>query len=225
MADVFVPGVQVIVESPEQSGRSCQLSLLGNKKGRFLILEHPEENGGGPILKEKDLCRLRILENSGRTYEFETEVLAVVPPPVGVMFLAYPRSFTSPPPRLTSRHAVEIETYYAREPIKGQMDGCAQGMMLNVSKGGCLLEAEEPFLPANELFLTFTLPEYFQVHEDLIVSFPDHSGLSDLEATVRHCQEKEGRYSLGLEFQNTVNEKYSAIRNFVDCLESFRPES
>lgn len=225
MADIFIPGIPVFLQVPEKSPNAFPSVLLGNKKLHFLILEHPSDGGRQIPINSNDPCRLRIVDPSGRIYEFDVKVMAVAQAPEPVVFLTYPQSFSSPTPRLTDRHPVDIRTVFAFERLDGNLDGRPAAMMINISKGGCLLETETPLLPDQILFLTFSFPGQVQIHDDLVVDFADNAVVRDLPAAIRHCQTQGNRYSLGLEFVDMSNPFYYEVRNFVECLDSFRGEA
>jgi hypothetical protein len=110
--------------------------------------------------------------------------------------------------RKSQRYPVRINSVVALKQLNGTVDTYPMSHVLNVSAGGCLVEAPEPFSPGQTVFATIFLPDSVRV--------------DDLENIVKRCEKKGDRFRLGLEFADVLNYGYDQIQTFLQSLEAFQ---
>ena len=219
MGNVFLSGRELSFQVPDVSEDHIPALLLGCKPNEYLIVEQPPGDRELRVLEENTPCRISLIDSSGRVLKFDSQIIGATVAPYPILFLAYPTSFESTPPRSAERHPVHIETYFEQHRLEGRLDDCLQGMMHNLSKGGCLMETEQPFLPDELVYMTFSLPEEAVINEDLTIVFEEHPLIQDLEAIIKHSHLNENHFWLGLEFSDTANPTFEKIRRFLEYIE------
>ena len=83
-----------------------------------------------------------------------------------------------------------------------------QGLTLNLSRGGCLLESQYPADENSTLILSFEIP--------------NQSRVEGLKAEVKTCQHLENKYYLGLCFIDRESPDYRPVDLFLSEIEDLR---
>ncbi|MCK9239508.1 flagellar brake protein [Desulfocurvus sp.] len=141
-------GTVVLIE-PQGLGDRFKTEFLGMAKGQFIIMRLPRIPGVGDHLYTEKRVTVRYMFQ-GNVYGFESEVLWTQSGPFRLLFLRYPSTVEV----LNLRKCQRVDCYL---PVRVGVGGDDQeqyaeyqGMMRNLSCGGCqvVLDAPDATLPS-----------------------------------------------------------------------------
>jgi len=156
---------------------------------------------------EETACIVRFIKE-GKAIGFQTYVLGVIRAPFPLIFLSFPEGIESAKLRNSIRYPVNIETVCARKILAGALEGNPRSTMLNISSGGCLIEALEEFNRKTTSYLSFELP--------------GQGWINDLSAEIRSCEQQDDKFFHGLAWSNTPSENYQKVTQYLNSLEALR---
>jgi c-di-GMP-binding flagellar brake protein YcgR len=135
-------GTMVLIE-PQGLGDRFKTEFLGMAKGQFIILRLPRIPGVSDHLYAEKRVTVRYMFQ-GNVYGFESEVLWVQSGPFRLLFLRYPGTIEI----LNLRKCQRVDCYLpVRVGVGGDDDEQYteyQGMMRNLSCGGCQVVVDTP---------------------------------------------------------------------------------
>lgn len=181
--------------------RTYKTRFVGWEAGRYVLVSFPSRPEIRDQLYPDRALVLRFLHCDGTLYGFHTTVSAVLMKPERLLFLRWPEALETLSLRKENRVNCFLRARAARS------DGSrVTGLILNISRHGCrltLAQAQAAAAPAVGEVLTLGT-RLFGCREDL-----------DIRAAVRTLQAEEGRYTLGLEFENPPREAVDDIEGYV----------
>ena len=222
MFDIFIPGQRVTINAPTLPETGLTSVFIGNKPDHYLIVDQPSTSNVIENFKEGDHCSLAIIDEMGRHYNFDVEFLKVLTDPVNAYCFKYPDRLNSQRQRAADRHTLRIEAFFSKEMQFGDIDKCEQGMLLNISRSGSLLQSPIPYEPHDILYLTFAIPMEVHAHDNLAIVFDELNMVTDLESLVRHVTEDGEEYHLGVEFAINQSDAFLGMRRFVETLDALQ---
>ncbi len=199
-SDIFLPGNRVVLDTPLVLFPRVTTEFRGFCKGSYLILDTPMHEGRSLELEVGMKCVLRLMHQA-QVYGFAAEVLGRTFLPFPLLFLSYPREVETISLRKGKLYAVMLDAVFCR-----QAAGEGQGLILNLSEGGALLETERPLEVGTELALSWDLPE--------------HGRLQDLPARVLSCLVRGRSCWVELSFDQPKHPGYHILRKYLHYLET-----
>lgn len=127
-------GTPLLIE-PQGLGERFKSTFIGMDRNKFLISRIPRIPGVNEHLYADKSVTVRYL-NEGNVYGFETKILTVAMTPFRLLFLQYPYTLET----LNLRGSQRLDCYLPASIKLG--DTWSDGMILNISAGGCQLVAE-----------------------------------------------------------------------------------
>ncbi|MEW6264653.1 MAG: flagellar brake protein [Thermodesulfobacteriota bacterium] len=205
--EFFHSGVSVMLQVRDSPEGKYTTFFRGYKNKDYLILDHPVKEGKLAPIADDTPCIIRFI-HEGNIIGFRSRVLGVIRTPYPLIFLRYPQSVEMSRLRKFDRYPVKIEVVCAPRKLNGLVDSYPRDNILNLSAGGCQIEAFEHFLRDQTIFLTVFLPEQGKIN--------------DLEAEVKRVDKKGDKFILGIAFADLLDPGYEKIRAFLHTLEAFR---
>jgi c-di-GMP-binding flagellar brake protein YcgR len=144
--------------------------------------------------------------DQGFAHGFETVVLRWLPPPFSLLFVHYPDNLETLNLRDAPRIDCCLPAHIHVEGLEGE--AASEGMMLNLSIGGCQLLFDRSRKAVPELTAGSTL------RVDVQVAQPDDK--LRLEGAVRSLSEQNGRLCVGVQFTSLAPTDTERIRRYVD---------
>ena len=127
-------GTYLLIE-PQGLGERFKSLFIGMERGKFLITKIPRIPGVGEHLYTDKSVTVRYL-HEGNVYGFEAKVLTVAMSPFRLLFLQYPFMLET----LNLRGSQRLDCYLPSAIKLGET--WHEGMILNISAGGCQLTIE-----------------------------------------------------------------------------------
>ena len=204
--EVFLPGLQVVLQPSYSATTRLTAFIRGCKEQEYLILEPPNKQAL-KFFPEETACIVRFIRE-GKAIGFQTHVLGVIRSPFPLIFLSFPDGIESAKLRNSVRYPVKIETVCAPKKLAGALEGHPRATMLNISSGGCLIEALEEFERKTTLYLSFELP--------------NQGRINDLPAEIRSCEKQSDKFLHGLAFSEGSSENYRKVTQYLNSLAALR---
>lgn len=207
ISDLLKPGIPAVIQIKGYSSLKLTTFVRGFKDKIYIIVDHPLHNGRPLNISEDTKCIVRFI-HEGKVIGFRTIVLAAVKNPANLVFLRFPTSYETSSLRKFDRYPIKISAVCAPRRLNGDIESMPRILMLNLSKGGCLVESPEPYSLGVLIYLTVFLPEQGQIN--------------DVEAEVKRCEKGEEKYYLGLSFADLLDPSYEQIKGYLHLLESYQ---
>lgn len=205
--EIFKAGAAVVFELRERTKAKFTSFFRGMKNRNYLIIDHPAKDGRLVPLADDDACIVRFI-HEGEIIGFRTKIMAIIRSPVPLVFLHFPQNIETSRLRKSERYPVRIDAVCAGRKLEGQLESYPRDMVLNLSAGGCLVEAFESFEKGRIIFLSVFLPEHNQVN--------------DVEVEVKRIEKKGDKFLIGLEFADLLDPGYEEIKGFLQLLEAYQ---
>lgn len=200
----FTPGARIIIEFPSLFKRRFYSSIIGHKQEQYIIIDHPAQDKRPLRLEEGMVCMVRYIEK-GLACGFKTQIVGVSSRPYSLVFLEFPRSIESSNLRKEDRYPVSLAGALSEEKSEESSDHKSLVCdIINISRGGCLVNSPEAFEPETTLLLTINLPEQGEAE--------------NLETEVKSCSKAGQEYQLGLNFANLLNPAYKKVTAYLENL-------
>ena len=207
--EVLVPGLRMKLISTSSTKSKLVSHLVGfNKQKKYLIIEQPIL-GGMPARMDEGMAWTINFIFDGIIYHFTAHVLGSCSRPVNVTFLTYPESLDRTTLRTGKRFPVNIKALCVPSSSRDSEEAKRiQGIIRDISEGGCQFGTTVQFDPGETL--------------DLTMELPDQEPLEDLPAEVVSSRNIGGdRYLYGLSFRPSfTSESYQGLRKFIGYLEA-----
>lgn len=199
---MFRAGMEITLERNRLSARAL---LRGWKDEAYLLMEMPDlrwkQNDPNPIVGR--------VSAGGSYYGFTTRYIGALPE-INLVILEYPGDIIENVLRMAERYAVTIPaTLTARHKEK---EFTYQGVITDLSKGGCLLISSRPF-SVNE---TYTLSGAFPAGErfsGILMTALSSSGSDGAKGS-------EGRFEMRCRFDSIPPDDERALSRFLDMLKT-----
>ena len=201
--NLFVPGLRIKVMARSSAKSRMITQLVGYKPKRYLALEPPVVNGVHVRMEKGTEWTVSFI-NEGTVYSFASWVLGASAHPFHLLFLSYPKEVEQAGLREGKRFPVNIQTLCApfhQGPEESFQP--SQGIIRDISDGGCQLATTREFKPGQRI--------------DLTLALPDQEPLKKLPAEVMSSRELgEGKYLLGLSFTaGLASDEYKRLKSFL----------
>ncbi len=204
-------GTLMLIE-PQGMGDRFKTEFVGLGKGQFIMVRLPRITGVNEHLYvEKKVTVRYVLQ--GNVYGFESEVLWTQVTPFRLLFLRYPDTIEI----LNLRKCQRVDCYLpvkigVGEPDSGQYSEY-EGMMLNLSCGGCQVVAD-----ANEQ----DLPP-LQVDSDVTLEFHmmGATKVTRIVGRTKNLNVTRNRMYLGVMFDTIPDEVRLGIENYVNSVAEY----
>ncbi|VAX19176.1 hypothetical protein MNBD_NITROSPINAE02-607 [hydrothermal vent metagenome] len=186
--------------SLEADGRKANVHIRGWREGSYMLVESPDPTW---IAKAGDSIIGRLLFR-GTYYGFETSVVGQLPE-VKILVLSYPANTVETVYRKEDRFSTTIPVIAYKENDKET--GEFQGMIVNISQGGCRLLCSKRFEPDETLVLNGMLPNGGEIKE--------------LNFAIAHIIKENGKYQYGGRFVTLREAHKSALKDFFEINDFF----
>ena len=179
----------------------------GHKTKQYLIMDNPI-TGGKPVpVPDGSPVVVRFI-HEGSIVGFRSMVICQSLAPSPLVFLRFPQEVESTRLRKSERYPVSIDCVCSGKRLSGMVEGFPRSTVLNLSEGGCMVEAGESYDKGTFVLLTVFLPEQGRV--------------DDVEAEVKRVDKKGDRFMLGLAFADLLDPGYEEIRAYLNLLKTYR---
>ena len=205
--EIFCPGVPAVLEVSETGKKKFTTYFRGYKTKQYLILDHPLSVGKPIHIPDGSSVVVRFI-HEGSIIGFRTTAICHSSAPSPLMFLRFPQAVESSRLRKSERYPVSIECICSGKRLMGAVDTYPRATMLNLSEGGCMVEAVGDYDQGTFVFLTVFLPEQGRV--------------DDVEAEVKRVDKKGDRFLLGLAFADLLDPGFEEIRGYLNLLKTYR---
>ncbi|MBU1002242.1 MAG: flagellar brake protein [Proteobacteria bacterium] len=196
-------GTRMLVE-PAGMGDRFKTEFIGMLRGQFIIVRIPRIPGLNDFLYVEKKVTVRYV-HEGNVYGFESEVIWNQQAPFRLLFLRYPPTIEI----LNLRKCQRVDCYL---PVKIGMDEGGQlteyqGMILNLSCGGCqlVLDAKQGSMPA------------ISVDKMISVEFRMFGTNKDvrLEGKAKNISVSKNRMYMGVMYSDLPTDVSDGILNYV----------
>ena len=205
--EIFLPGLPVTFDAPKAMNFKGSSFIRGFKDKQYLIVDHPVQNNLPAILTDGTPCIIRFIKN-GSVYGFKSQVLSTVKKPCYLVFLTFPEKIESSCFRSDERYPIKLEVVCAGHKLEGQVETHPRDWTMNLSRGGMLINAYEPFERWANIYVTIFLPDQGQIN--------------DLMVQVRKTEKKGNKFLLGVSFADQKAPNYQEVRKFLEHVDSLR---
>ena len=180
-----------------------EVAVRGWDEGKFVLMDMPEGKGAREAFKvgTEWVARSILL---GKAYGFKTEVAKTQFDPKPLVFLRYPDSIEALAIRKHKRVSTFVIGSLSRVAENGELRENVECIVRDLSKGGCLVEADNDFSVGDKVALTFVLPNGEPVN-----SIPGEV------RNIRPSEEK--RFAGGVMFSEDADQK-CAVDSFFDSV-------
>lgn len=179
------------------------VAVRGWDEGRFVLIDMPEGKGALETFKvgSEWVARSILL---GKAYGFKTEVAKTQFDPKPLVFLRYPDSIEA----LAIRKHERVSTFaigsLTSVAENGEVGDSVECVMRDLSRGGCLVEADVNLSVGDKVALTFALPNGEKV--------------AQIPGEVRNIRpSEEKRFAAGVMFSEHADQK-RAVDSFFDSV-------
>jgi hypothetical protein len=179
------------------------VAVRGWDEGRFVLIDMPEGKGAREAFKvgTEWVARSILL---GKAYGFKTEVTKTQFDPKPLVFLRYPDSIEA----LAIRKHRRVSTFaigsVSSVAADGEVGSSVECVVRDLSRGGCLVEADVDLSVGDKVALTFVLPNGARVE--------------NIPAEVRNIRpSEEKRFTGGVMFSEDADQK-RAVDSFFDSV-------
>lgn len=200
-----VIGTRMLIE-PAGMGDRFKSEFVGMVRGGFIIVRVPRIPGINEFLYVEKKITVRYV-HEGNVYGFESEVLWNQTSPFRLLFLRYPETVEI----LNLRRCQRVDCYLPVKIGMGEEDGQyteLEGMMLNLSCGGCqlVLDATSGGLPT------------IAVDTELVVQFRMFGSdkLVRIKGQAKNINVNKQRMYLGLMYSDLSDDVRDGIDNYVN---------
>ena len=204
-----LPNNQVIIsKKSDDSDLRYQTSIVGNKPGKFILIDNPLVNGL-PLFKVGDKVVIRYLAE-GIVFGFESGIISVINTPCTLAFLDIPSSIEEKSLRRSSRINTFLFgkiTFSGTDILGAEKLKTKEVMILNLSSEGCMISVSEDFSQGEKVQLNFDLPNGKKVQISNCV--------------VRRIEKSKKDFFYGVEFVNLDLDSKTSIEEFVELCRSY----
>ena len=199
-------GVHVHLQpATTNQGDRYEVVVRGWQEGGFVLADMPETSGALETFKVGTEWVARYIL-SGKAFGFKTDVIRVQFHPKPLIFFDYPESIEA----LTIRKHKRISTFIIGSLSGLAEDGTAQDsvecVVRDLSRGGCLIEADTELSVGDTIGLTFVLP--------------NGEPLTNVLGVVRNARPSgEKRFTGGIMFPEDGEHK-RAVDSFFDHIDA-----
>lgn len=184
-------------------------ALVGIEKSKYLIIKSPKLFGSADqdLFKVKDMIVKTLYR--GTIYAFRSKIIDILPKPSKLMFIEYPDEIEHVELRSHKRFRCSIN---AQATLNDQVH---DGMIENISKGGCLctIETFSPDTNIHNALLYDTIP--FRCH------FPGSKGEISFMGEIRNTHTRNDKVGVGVQFiyPEDADEIRSIINDYIQLIE------
>lgn len=201
---IFSPGTEVQVQAPLVATPRFFAHVRGYHPGHYIILDNQKKDGTARPLEPGMRCTLRLLDRA-QVYGFRTKVLLRTSLPVPLVFMEFPEEMEFLAVLKGKARQVFFDAVLSRHKLHGRTDADSEGLILNLTENGCLMESGELVDINSLLYLSFMLPEGGPIH--------------DLPVKVKTCRTMAGRNHIVFNFLNAESAYLEKIRSYLKTLD------
>lgn len=171
----------------------CKSRIVGWHKEQFFILEGPRINGKDLPSKPGEAMIVRFMLD-GTIYGFNATLVRKILLPIQMWLMSYPNIVETKTLRRHERLSMLIPA-----SIHGQEKNKA--LILDLSKGGALVEVNQKFELGSKLKISFSLP--------------NNDKIDDMEVEVRGFSTNQNGFQIGTSFESANQEHRQKIISFI----------
>lgn len=171
----------------------CKSRIVGWHKEQFFILEGPRVNGKDLPSKPGEAMVVRFMLD-GTIYGFNATLVRKILLPIQMWLMSYPNIVETKTLRQDERLSMLIPA-----SIHGQEKNKA--LILDLSKGGALVEVNQKFELGSKLKISFSLP--------------NNDKVDDMEVEVRGFSTNQNGFQIGTSFDGANQEHRQKINSFI----------
>jgi hypothetical protein len=208
---IFSPGNQVVLDTTMVLFPRVTTVFRGYRRDSYLILDTPQHEGSSLDFEHGMPLVLRLMHES-KVYGFKAEVLGRVTMPFPLLFVTYPGGVESLNLRKGKLYKVMLDAACQLgppeedEPTQDAQPIERQGLILNLSENGALLETDWPIEVGASM--------------DLSLAIPEHGPVNGLQAKVLSCLVKGKACWVELHFSDLEQPGCVSILEYLHRLES-----
>ncbi|MFH1057630.1 MAG: flagellar brake domain-containing protein [Pseudomonadota bacterium] len=202
---LFVPGTQVVMDTPLSTLPRCLSVIRGYRPQRYLALDPPMSKGQEVHIDAGVECLLRLVA-ADRVAVAHCRALGRAHGPEPLFFLQYPSAVQYGQVRKGQSFQVLFDVSLEAAPDGGAA-GSAPGqrnLVVGISEDGCLLQTGCVLSFGARLRLCFNLPEVGLV--------------SDLAVTVKTARQTEGAWLAEAVFDPACDPACQMVRSYLQLL-------
>jgi hypothetical protein len=189
-------------------GISSKSKLIGIEKDEFLIIKAPEKSSNsGHDLSQVDELVIKSLYR-GTIYAFRSKVLNIVTSPQKLVFIEYPQ-------RIEHHELRKHKRYKCNMPAIADMDGFNDGVIKNISRGGCLCSVDLP--DAGEIPLAQFLSRLLPIK----CKFPGSEDEMQFVGEIRNTRKNNQSVGVGVQFifEDSVDGFQEIVNDYIRLIE------
>jgi hypothetical protein len=201
--EILQSGQRVRLLAMETLKSKWTSTIIGCRRGRYLILDSPKVNNLPVIFEDNSLWSINFIR-LGRVYNFESRVLAAIARPYPLVFFSFPLKVEVANLRTEKRYPVNIP--FIVERAKGDYPSFqAKGLLLDLSLGGGLAASSVEF-PEGPLAVSLFIGDSVAI-EGLVVE-------------KRGSRSQQGTFYTGLSFTGNKPEVMDHLGELISDFES-----
>jgi c-di-GMP-binding flagellar brake protein YcgR len=201
--EILTSGQRVRLLAMETIKSKWTTTIVGMRKGRFIILDVPKVNNLPVLFEDNSHWSVNFIRQ-GSVFSFESRVLSSLARPVPLVFFTFPDAVEVANLRTEKRYPVSIP-FSAGRARQGDPPFQAKGLLLDLSMGGGLA-ASAMELPDGPLAVSLWLD--------------DTSAIDGLVAEKRGSRSQQGTYYTGLSFLPNRGEVMDRLGELIQDIEN-----
>ena len=191
---------------PAAGGREDRYEVVvrGWDETRFILIDVPDTKEAAEKFTAGSEWVARYIL-SGKAYGFKTDVIKIQFDPKPLIFLGYPGRIEALAIRKHKRISTFVIGSLSRVGENGEAQDAVECVIRDLSRGGCLVEADTNLSVGDKIALTFSLP--------------DGEHVENILSEIRNARSpEEQRFAGGVMFSEDTDQK-RAVDSFFDHIE------
>ena len=202
-------GTQLQLEFNNPKIPRAKSSLVGMKKGNYLIVELPDEydhHNRQPFLEPGNTIIIRYINSKGVIYGVKSQITRTIYDPVKLLIVDFPKVIENHKLRKIKRSSCLLHSYIDVDNL------LIEGYVLNISIGGCCISVDQSKVDSNN----------FSSNKDISISMqiPGVEGVVSVDGVIRNVSKESRKYMLGIQFKELNSKTSTKISDFLKTLEA-----
>lgn len=201
-------GTRLQLEFNSSSASRAVSSLVGMKKGEYLILELPDEydqHNRPAYLEAGNTIIIRYINSNGVVYGVKSMITKTIYAPVQLLIVDYPKVIENHKLRKVKRSSCLLHSYIDVDNL------LIEGYVLNISVGGCRASIDASKVEKDHLEAGKAV--------SLSMQIPGVEGVVSVEGAIRNVSLESHKYLVGIQFEPLKSKIEDKINTFLKSLE------
>ena len=201
-------GTRLQLEFNNADAKRAVSSVVGLKKGEYLIIELPcefEQHDRQAFLDEGNTIIIRYINNNGVVYGVKSEIIKTLYKPVKLMIVDYPKVIENHKLRKFKRSGCLMHSYVDVENL------LIEGYVLNISVNGCRLSVDTTKVEIGSL--------KSGANVSLSMQTPGVEAVVTVEGVIRNVTTEAKKYMIGIQFGKIKSKIETQINIFLITIE------